>query len=150
MKSYEANDDKVIQEGTLNVDPAETEIILVSSVDVFRHLAGNLPNPDDHVLEIGASTGNTTRTLATTGAQVLAVDNSAELIKQLDAALTNYPNVSVAHIDGRNIPALAKLMPQPSVILIDIGGNARLDNVALQLRLCLACFSTPVNINSEF
>ena len=31
-------------------------------------------------------------------------------------------------------------MPQPSVILIDIGGNARLDNVALQLRLCLRAF----------
>ena len=46
----------------------------------------------------------------------------------------------VACLDGRNIPALAALMPSPTVVFIDLGGDAHLDTIALQLRLCLRAF----------
>jgi SAM-dependent methyltransferase len=92
------------------------------------------------VLEIGCSTGETTRVLTETGAQVVAVDKSAEVIRELQEAMRGQVHVRVAAADGRDIPTLANLLPNPTLIFIDIGGDAHLDHVALQLRLCLRAF----------
>lgn len=123
-----------------NIRPSDVEIIVVSASDTFRRLARTLPTPEDAVLEIGCCTGATTQALAATGAQVVAVDRSAQFIQKLQEDMRGYENAVVARIDGRNIPALVALLPDPTVIFIDIGGDARLDNVALQLRLCLRAF----------
>ena len=137
--------------GRMNVRPADVEIIVVSAsdhktkslvneVNTFRRLASTLPTPKDTVLEIGCSTGAATQALVATGARVVAVDRCTQSIRKLQDDMRGYENAVVAHVDGRNIPALAALMPNPTVIFIDIGGDAHLDNVALQLRLCLRAF----------
>ena len=47
----------------------------------------------------------------------------------------------MAHLDGRDTPALAALLPRPDLVFVDVGGDARLDAVALQLRQCLLAFA---------
>ena len=126
--------------GRMDVRPSDTEIVVVSSKDSFRRMAKTLPAPGDAVLEIGCSTGAATRNLIATGARVVAVDKSAELVGRLQEELREHEDAVVACLDGRNIPGLAALMPSPTVIFIDIGGDANLDSVALQLRLCLRAF----------
>lgn len=126
--------------GRLHVHLSDTEIIVVSAKDSYRRLAKTLPTPEDAVLEIGCSTGAATRNLLATGARVVAVDKSSRLVEELQEDLRGCQDAVVACLDGRNIPALAALVSSPTVIFIDIGGDAHLDVVALQLRLCLRAF----------
>ncbi len=64
--------------------------------------------------------------------------------------MRGFENAVVACVDGRNIPALATLMSSPTIIFIDIGGDAHLDNVALQLRLCLRAFQPHLIVVRSF
>lgn len=133
----------------MSVRASDTEIRVVSEIDTFRRAAKTLPTSEDTVLEIGCSTGATTQILTKTGAQVVAVDKSAELIQQLRQ---NFPHFKrfVAQVDALNIPALVELIPNPTLIFIDIGGNAHLDTVALQLRLCLQAFQPRLIVVRSF
>jgi SAM-dependent methyltransferase len=131
---------RLAKERRLKVSAANTEIIVLSEITSYRRLAAERVTGADAVLEIGCSTGETTKVLAETGAQVVAVDKAANLVQVVQSDLQAQPNVRIAQEDGRNLVALAELLPAPTVIFIDIGGDARLDNVALQLRLCLRAF----------
>ena len=133
----------------LSVRPSDTEIRVVSEIDAFRRAAKTLPTSEDTVLEIGCSTGTTTQILTKTGAQVVAVDKSAELIQKLRQDFPHFASF-VAQVDARNIPALVELIPNPTLIFIDIGGNVHLDNVALQLRLCLQAFQPRLIVVRSF
>jgi len=136
--------------GRMDVPPSDTEIIVVSAKDSFRRMAKTHPTPEDAVLEIGCSTGVATRNLVATGARVVAVDKSPEFTNQLREELREEKDVAVACLDGRNIPGLAELMPSPTIIFIDIGGDANLDIVALQLRLCLRAFQPRIVVVRSF
>jgi precorrin-6B methylase 2 len=120
---------------------SRSEVLVVSSIHVYRRLARELPTLHDAVLEIGCSTGGTTRLPAERAGRVLAVDVAAELVDPLRVALAPFRGVSVVHLDARHTADLAALMPEPNLIFIDVGGNAQLDNVALQVRQCLRTFS---------
>ena len=115
--------------------------IVVTSAERYRHLARKLPDAGGAVLEIGCSTGEATRCLAATGARVVAVDLSEEMVERTRASLVGAPRVSVTHLDARDTPALAALLPAPDLIFLDAGGDARLDAVALILRQCLLAFA---------
>jgi len=125
----------------LKVAAGQVGVQVVSSIDRYRQLARELPVESDRILEIGCSTGESTRLLAQRAAQVVAVDVSAELVARLQAEMADYPQVQVAQVDGRNTPQLVALLPDPTLVFVDIGGTAPLDNVALQLRLCLKAFA---------
>lgn len=120
--------------------PNQVEIIVVSSVEDFRGLAGSEVGEEHLVLEIGCSTGKTTRRLAKRCARVVAVDVSSEAVDQTREELAGFDNVEVVRGDARDIVALKRLMPEPDVIFLDIGGRALLDNVATLLRQCLRAF----------
>ncbi|HJP34023.1 MAG TPA: methyltransferase domain-containing protein [Candidatus Latescibacteria bacterium] len=136
--------------GRMDVKPSETEITIISDKDRYRQAAKKITASADSVLEIGCSSGATTRILARTGARVVAVDKTLEFIAGLQEELRKYDNVTVECVDGRNIPRLAELMPSPTVILIDIGGDANLDTVAFQLRLCLRAFKPQAVVVRSF
>jgi SAM-dependent methyltransferase len=119
-------------------------IVVVSSAARYRRLARVLPGPGDAVLEVGCSTGTATRLLAATGARVLAVDVSAEMVARTRAALGAAPRAAVAHLDGRDTSSVAALLPDPELVFLDAGGDARLDAVALLLRQLLLAFSPRV------
>jgi len=114
---------------------------VVSSVRLFRQIAVQEGGGGDRVLEIGCSTGETTRLLAKTGATVLAVDTAEQLCSQVADRLKDHANVSVHHIDARNVPSLVKLMPHPDVVLVDVGGSAQLNTVSFVVRQCLMAFA---------
>ncbi|NCC50778.1 MAG: methyltransferase domain-containing protein [Spartobacteria bacterium] len=116
------------------------EILVVSSTARFRSLAKRIPQPSDTVLEIGCSSGGTTRNLIKSGARIFATDNSRTFTDQLREELEDTPRVSVHHVDGRNINELVRLVAAPNLIFIDIGGDARLDHIALQVRFCLLAY----------
>lgn len=134
----------------LKVAPGQVEVLAVSSIDRYRQLARELPVETDRVLEIGCSTGESTRLLAQRAAQVVAVDVSAELVARLQAELAGCAKVQVARIDGRNTPQLVALLLDPTLLFIDIGGTAHLDNVALQLRLCFKAFAPRLIVVCSF
>jgi len=136
--------------GRMDVQLADTEIIVVSAKDSFRRMAKTCPTSEDAVLEIGCSTGEATRNLVATGARVVAVDKSPEFAQKLQEELQEHEGVVVACLDGRNIPALAALVPSPTVIFIDLGGDAHLDIIALQLRLCLRAFQPRMVVVRSF
>lgn len=118
--------------------------MVVSSTEAYRRLAEELPRAEDAVLEIGCSTGLTTQALARRSGQVVAVDVSAEFVGRARAALADLGNVAVVQLDGRDVPGLVALLPEPDLVFVDIGGDAQLDNVALQVRQCLLAFSPRV------
>lgn len=124
----------------LKVAHGQVEVLAISSIDRYRQLARELPVETDRILEIGCSTGGSTRLLAQRAAQVVAVDVSAELVVRLQTEMAGCAEVQVVQVDGRNTPQLVALLPDPTLIFVDIGGTAHLDNVALQLRLCLKAF----------
>jgi SAM-dependent methyltransferase len=134
----------------LKVAAGQVEVRVVSSIDRYRQLARELPVESDRILEIGCSTGESTRLLARRAAQVVAVDVSDELVARLQAELAGCAKVQVARIDGRNTPQLVALLPDPTLIFVDIGGTAHLDNVALQLRLCLKAFAPRLLVVRSF
>jgi precorrin-6B methylase 2 len=119
-------------------------IVVVATAARYRRLARTLPGAGDAVLEIGCSTGLATRALAASGARVVAVDVAEEMVARTRAALAGAPGasgVTVALLDGRDTAALKALVPAPDLIFVDVGGDARLDAVALQLRQCLLAFA---------
>jgi SAM-dependent methyltransferase len=126
------------------------EVIVVSSTETYRRLARELPHPEDAVLEIGCSAGGATRQLVKTGACVVAVDNSRELSARVRSELRAHGNLKVACVDAKDIPAVAGLMPTPTLVFLDIGGNAPLDLVALHLRLVLRAFRPRVIVVRSF
>lgn len=138
------------QHGRMDVRPADTEIVVVSAKDSYRRMARTVPTAGDAVLEIGCATGDATRQLASAGARVVAVDKSPQFVDKLQEELRELEDVVVACLDGRNIPGLAALMPSPMLIFIDLGGDANLDVVALQLRLCLRAFQPRLVVIRSF
>lgn len=115
-------------------------MVVVSSALAYRRLAGARPRPGDHVLEIGCSTGLATEALAATGAHVLAVDISGEMVERTRARCASRPNVGVAQLNVADAAQLATLRPVPDVVFVDVGGNATLVNVAVVVQACLdAC-----------
>ena len=81
---------------------------------------------------------------------MVSLYRKAEFTNQLREELREEKEVVVACLDGRNIPGLAELMPSPTIIFIDIGGDANLDIVALQLRLCLRAFQPRIVVVRSF
>jgi precorrin-6B methylase 2 len=128
----------------LKLGPSQLEIHVVATAQRYRRLARELPLPTDSALEIGCSTGMTTRVLARSCASVVAVDIDPERVKTLQADLAHIDSVRVSGADGRLPADLAALIDKPDLIFMDVGGNALLDNVACVLRQCLRAFSPRV------
>jgi len=61
-------------------------------------LAMLAPQPDERILDFGCGTGRLTHEIASSGAQVVGIDSSAEMIEQ---ARKNYPEIQFDVADGR-------------------------------------------------
>ena len=57
------------------------------------------PKEGESILDLGCGTGQLTNQIAETGAEVVGIDNSSEMIAK---ASTNYPNLNFAIADGTN------------------------------------------------
>ena len=59
------------------------------------------PKPGERILDIGCGTGHLTAQIADSGARVLGVDRSSEMV---DAARKGYPNLQFEVMDARDMP----------------------------------------------
>lgn len=131
----------------------KVEIVVVADAVDFRRLAGTEVRSNDSVLEIGCSTGKTTRILAEHCKRVVAVEHSKLFFKKAQDYLAGGEKkepfsgeeapsgVEIELLDARDVAAVAKRIPDPDVIFLDIGGTARLDQLASILRQYLKAFS---------
>jgi len=124
----------------LKVEPA-MQLIIVSSARYYRKLAGNEVNKTDLVLEVGCSTGETTRILAQRASRVVALDHSRGMVTRTRETIGDDAGVEVCHLDGRDLKGILDLIPKPDVIFLDMGGTQLLGNTAAILRSYLHVFN---------
>jgi precorrin-6B methylase 2 len=113
------------------------ELIVAVTAEYYRRLAQEGIEAGSTVVEIGCSTGRTTRLLARRCGRVVAVDVSQEMVVRVQKDLADCPNVLVARVDGRDAETLAQLAGRPDTVFVDVGGDALLENVLTVLWQCV-------------
>ena len=113
------------------------ELHVVSSVNCYRGFVQKHVTDQDRVLEVGCSSGGTTRLLGCVAARVLAVDHSAEMVEETRTATEGMASVVVRQYDVRELVQIQAEMPSPTVVFFDVGGDTRVDKVLALLRPCL-------------
>lgn len=92
--------DKNIKNGAdwnANLYNAKHDFVWKFGADVVSLLA---PQAGEYILDLGCGTGHLTAQIAESGAQVMGVDRSAEMV---EAARTAYPNLRFEVVDARNL-----------------------------------------------
>lgn len=102
----------------------KTKIYLTSHVGVYRAFAAKLLNPDDIVVELGASTGSATVILARYAQSVVAVEKTQEMYRMAASRLARYPNVILLCVDAWETGYILEQTGVVDVVFIDIGGSA--------------------------
>lgn len=116
------------------------DLIVVSSVKYYRHLAQSRVTPEDRVLEIGCSTGETTLILSNLCQSLVAIDTAENMVDAAKERVNGKSRVDVLHIDGRDLKSIQKVIPDPTVLFLDIGGALSVDKVTAFLRTFLKAF----------
>lgn len=124
----------------MNPSSNPPQIIVTSDTRDFRSLAQQRITVNDFFLEIGCSYGGCTKLLGDLGFRGIALDHSAEAVTRTRRVIEEYPGISVVQADARDTVLVHTLCPDPSVILLDIGGRETLDKVTALLRLLLKTF----------
>ena len=101
-----------------------TELYLVSRVGGYRRLAEELPDRSDLVIELGASTGRTTRVLAASARRVVAVEKTAEMFARAKEEVTAFDNVLMVQADAWDMPRVLVSVDRADLVFVDIGGSA--------------------------
>lgn len=120
--------------------PTQPQIIVTSETPDFRQQARQHITPEDLFLEIGCSFGACTRLLGELACTGVAIDHGADAVTKTRQLVAAYPAITVAQVDARDIAHLHSLCPEPTVILLDVGGNEALEKVTALLRLILKTF----------
>ncbi len=108
---------------------------VVADVEDYRVLAERLVQPTDCVVEVGASTGETTILLAHRAGRVVAVEKSAERVVHLTELARAHRNVEIVHAEEGTVESALPALPRTAdVLLVDVGGNAP---AAFAAPLCL-------------
>ena len=116
--------------------PELSTVIITSETTPFRQLASQVFDTD-RVLEIGCSSGETSRILLSRARSWVGFDTSDEMLKLcerylpptpgLDGSSSSSPSTKAVKIDALVDPTKAKeeanTFGSPNVIFIDIGGN---------------------------
>jgi len=98
---------------------------VVADVEDFRSLVGQIVQATDRVVELGASSGETTVILAGSAAQVVAIEKSAERVERLRKLARGQDNIEVVHADAGEVGSITSGLPRPAdVLFVDVGGDA--------------------------
>jgi SAM-dependent methyltransferase len=120
---------------------ANQSIIVTPETNFFRQMAISQISQDDRVLEIGCSTGETSKLFIPICQSWVGVDTSEKMIAQCKQMIqeNNFEstNTHLEQVDALIDPAKALSVVthfgEPSVIFIDIGGNRECINVLRML-----------------
>ncbi len=118
----------------------QPRVLVASETRDFRQMVRDHLTPNDVFLEIGCSFGACTQLLGELGIGGVALDHAADVVAQARAAVADYANITVEQADARDMAQVQALCPNPSVILLDLGGSEPLDKVTSVLRLALKTF----------
>ncbi len=115
-------------------------VIVVSDAVHYRRQARTSVDPSMDVLEIGCSTGITTRELSLRARRVFAVDVSAQMLARTAAATAGHASVALARIDGRDIAGLLDFVADVHAVFMDLGGNGPVEAAVSTMRQCLSAY----------
>jgi SAM-dependent methyltransferase len=122
-----------------------TTIVVTPETNFFRQLVPHV-EPTDIVLEIGCSTGETSKLLIPLCRSYVGLDNSQEMLakcrNQIPTTATNDCHLAVvdALVDPRKGLQECQTYGTPSVVFMDIGGNRECINVLRMLSWVLQEF----------
>ncbi len=105
-------------------DDRACELHLVGRVARYRELASTIPQEGEVVVEVGASTGETTSRLARRAAKVVAIELTAHNCARLRTRFGATPNVGILQCDAWDLGTVAGRQPRADVVFIDVGGSA--------------------------
>ena len=116
-------------------------VLITDETHPYRNMASSQILPDkERVLEIGCSTGQTSRILVRYAASWLGLDTSAEMI---DRCRQDLPDQHAVQMDPLTDPSGTErtvrnvLGPNgPTAVFIDIGGNRELEGVVRMTQWC--------------
>lgn len=113
-------------------DEQGLSVYLCARVATYRDLARGLTGPQDVVVELGASEGHTTCTLARRAQRVIAVEKSAASLEIARRRCPCQSNITWLELDAAEVGEVSKLVEQVDLIFLDVGGSAK-PTLALKL-----------------
>lgn len=122
-------------------DISDTRLYVVASVEQYRQLARELPQGEDCVVEIGASTGRTTTILAENASTVVAIEKGEPPVAEARRAAQTLRNVRIRRKDAFDISGLFSEAPLADMVFIDVGGDAPVENSVALLRIYRAVYA---------
>ena len=119
-------------------------IVIVPETNHFRQMVHQVERADT-VLEIGCSTGETSRLLIRCSNAWVGLDTSQQMIDQCKNSLDFHKNCHICKVDALMDPKRAliesKTRGDPSVVFVDIGGNREIINVLRMISWVLDGFA---------
>jgi len=110
-------------------------VALVPDTQGFRHLASSQVTEEDHVLEVGSSTGLCTSLLHAQAASVVGFDVS---LAQIEEARRSYPDIRFEFLNIFEEQERLRAMPEASACtacFLDIGGDREASQVVHAVEL---------------
>ncbi len=132
----------------LPVDAAATarNILLTSETTHFRQLVGYITT-DDRVLEVGCSSGETSKLILPNCKSWVGFDTSHEMLQACNNMLVLKQSTKLYHtvivnalVDPQHATKEASKFGEPNVIFLDIGGNRECINVLRMISWILEAF----------
>ena len=104
--------------------PRACTTYVCASVTVYRKLADRLPQADDVVVELGASTGKATWRLARRARRVIAVEKSHQMVEMARVAVRGADNVTLVEGDARQLTHVLSETARADCVFVDVSGSA--------------------------
>jgi SAM-dependent methyltransferase len=125
------------------VFPDKATVVVTAETIHFRQLVHQIKSTDD-ILEIGCSTGETSRLLIPCANSWVGFDTSDEMIDQCRPHLEKNEKTHIVKVDALIDPAKAlkeaRTFGSPNVLFLDIGGNRESINVLRMVSWVLESF----------
>ena len=125
-------------------------IILTRDTHPYRHLAASQTQSDDHVLEIGCSTGGASSIIMRSTPNWIGFDVSSDMVQQTYACLQKMGCMVMGRVHKHDVlvdpMGAQQLIRQcysegPSVVFVDIGGNRDMNSAIRILGLMISTFT---------
>jgi SAM-dependent methyltransferase len=125
----------------------DASVVLTRETNYFRNLVLQVDSKDA-VLEIGCSTGETSRLLIAVAKSWVGFDTSEEMIDQCKVHLLSKEKEDCCHatkidalVDPKRALEVSKTFGEPNVVFVDIGGNRECINVLRMLSWVLKSYT---------
>lgn len=121
-----------------DTETTSTTVLVVASTTHYRQMAASQVTDQDRVLEMGCSTGETSALVWPTARSWVGLDTGADMVAATQSRMPNNIHGACHCVDALGgDPAVAedcaRSLGEPTVALVDIGGNRELSGVVRML-----------------